>query len=74
MQRLLTQKKSESENKIFNNPKMSHEQVSIIPTDSPKKYYIIAGVFVNQKNANKMLTKLKKWNYNAATLKDKKIT
>jgi hypothetical protein len=70
---VVNSKKSESENKIFNNPKISNEQVSIIPTDSPKKYYIIAGVFVNQKNANKMLTKLKKWNYNAATLKDKKL-
>jgi hypothetical protein len=27
-------------------------------------YYIIAGVFSKKKNANKMLAKLKKWNYN----------
>ena len=27
-------------------------------------YYIIAGAFTEQKNANKMLAKLKKWNYN----------
>jgi cell division septation protein DedD len=28
------------------------------------KYYIIAGAFSEQKNANKMLAKLKRWNYN----------
>lgn len=28
-------------------------------------YYIIAGAFAQQKNANKMLAKLNKWNYNA---------
>ncbi len=29
-----------------------------------KTYYIIAGAFTEKKNANKMLAKLKKWNYN----------
>jgi cell division septation protein DedD len=29
-----------------------------------KKYYIIAGAFSEKKNANKLLAKLKKWNYN----------
>jgi hypothetical protein len=29
-------------------------------------YYIIAGAFAEQKNANKLLQKLKKWNYNAS--------
>ena len=28
-------------------------------------FYIIAGAFAEQKNANKMLAKLNKWNYNA---------
>lgn len=32
---------------------------------SQKTYYIIAGAFAEQKNANKMLAKLNKWNYNA---------
>ena len=31
-------------------------------------YYIIAGAFSNKKNANKMLAKLKKWNYNTELL------
>ena len=30
-----------------------------------KTYYIIAGAFSQKKNANKMLVKLKKWNYNS---------
>jgi cell division protein FtsN len=29
-----------------------------------KTYYIIAGAFSEQKNANRMLNKLKRWNYN----------
>ncbi len=29
-------------------------------------YYIIAGAFAEQKNANKLLEKLKRWNYNAS--------
>jgi len=36
----------------------------IAPIIIPQKtYYIIAGAFSEKKNANKMLTKLKKWNY-----------
>jgi len=36
----------------------------ITPIIIPQKtYYIIAGAFSEKKNANKMLTKLKKWNY-----------
>ena len=31
---------------------------------SQKTYYIIAGAFSQKKNANKLLEKLKKWNYN----------
>jgi hypothetical protein len=31
---------------------------------SQNTYYIIAGAFTDKKNANKMLAKLKKWNYN----------
>ena len=37
----------------------------VAPIIIPKQtYYIIAGAFSEQKNANKMLAKLKKWNYN----------
>ena len=37
----------------------------IAPIIIPQKiYYIIAGAFAEKKNANKMLEKLKKWNYN----------
>ena len=37
----------------------------IAPVIIPQKtYYIIAGAFYEKKNANKMLEKLKKWNYN----------
>ena len=32
---------------------------------SQKTYYIIAGAFAEQKNANRMLAKLNTWNYNA---------
>ena len=70
---IVNSKSSEVETKRFNDPKIVNEEVIIMATDSPKKYYIIAGVFANQKNANKMLKKLKKWNYNAATLKDKNL-
>jgi len=38
----------------------------IVPIIIPQKtYYIIAGAFAKKNNANKMLEKLKKWNYNA---------
>lgn len=33
------------------------------------KYYIIAGAFAEEKNANKMVNKLKAWNYNAEILR-----
>jgi len=44
---------------------LSIEEVStpIIPQEHT--YYIIAGAFSEQKNANKMLNKLNRWNYNA---------
>ena len=43
------------------------EEVALIIL-SKKNYYIIAGAFAEQKNANKMLNKLNKWNYNAEIL------
>ena len=37
----------------------------IAPVIIPEKtYYIIAGAFAEQRNANKMIAKLKRWNYN----------
>ena len=40
------------------------EEVVPIITLQKTTYYIIAGAFAEKKNANKMLEKLKKWNYN----------
>ena len=40
------------------------EEVAPIITLQKITYYIIAGAFAEKKNANKMLEKLKKWNYN----------
>jgi hypothetical protein len=45
-------------------PKIIAEEVAPVII-SQKTYYIIAGAFAEQKNANKMLAKLNKWNYNA---------
>ena len=40
------------------------EEVVTPITITSNTYYIIAGAFSEQKNADKMLTKLSKWNYN----------
>ena len=46
----------------------------IVPIIIPQKtYYIIAGAFSNKKNANKMLAKLKKWNYNTELVPGKNL-
>ena len=37
----------------------------VAPSITQHKYYIIAGAFAVQKNADKMLAKLNSWNYNA---------
>ena len=44
------------------------EEVEIPVFTEQKTYYIIAGAFAEQKNANKMLNKLNRWNYNAEIL------
>jgi len=41
------------------------EEVETPVFTEQKTYYIIAGAFAEQKNANKMLNKLNRWNYNA---------
>ena len=47
------------------------KKTSLIVTQ--KKYYVIAGSFTVQKNANKMLAKLKRWNYNSEIVKGNKL-
>ncbi len=44
-----------------------------LPIVTQKKYYVIAGSFTVQKNANKMLAKLKRWDYNSEIVKGKKL-
>jgi hypothetical protein len=43
---------------------IEEEIAPIITLQDTTTYYIIAGAFSERKNANKMLEKLKKWNYN----------
>ena len=38
-----------------------------------KNYYIIAGAFAEEKNANKMFTKLNRWNYKPEILKESNL-
>ena len=45
----------------------------ILPIVTQKKYYVIAGSFTVQKNANKMLAKLKRWDYNSEIIKRNKL-
>jgi cell division septation protein DedD len=52
------------EEEVIITPKIIDEEVAPVII-SQKTYYIIAGAFAEQKNANKMLAKLNKWNYNA---------
>jgi len=40
---------------------------------SQKTYYIIAGAFAVEENANRMLNKLNSWNYNAMIIKENKL-
>ena len=42
----------------------------VIPS---QKFYIIAGAFSVEKNANKLKTKLNSWNYNSTIIKNEKI-
>ncbi len=45
----------------------------VTPTIEQHKYYIIAGAFAEQKNANRMLNKLHRWNYNAEMVEGGKL-
>ena len=40
---------------------------------SKKQYYIIAGAFSVEANANKLQSRLNKWNYNSTVIKSKNI-
>jgi cell division septation protein DedD len=53
----------EVETEIIETP-IIEEGETLVFTEQ-KTYYIIAGAFAEQKNANKMLNKLKRWDYNA---------
>ncbi|MEC8853872.1 MAG: SPOR domain-containing protein, partial [Bacteroidota bacterium] len=47
---------------------------SVIPIITEQNtYYIIAGAFAEQKNANKMLQKLKRWNYDASIVEGENL-
>lgn len=43
------------------------------PIIKQKKYYVIAGSFSVKKNANKMLSKLNRWNYNSEIVKGENL-
>ena len=51
------------------------EKAEIVSPIIPEQhtYYIIAGAFAEQKNATRMLEKLKKWNYDASILEAGKL-
>ena len=49
------------------------EEVETPVFTEQKTYYIIAGAFSEQKNANKMLNKLNRWNYNAEIVEGGKL-
>jgi len=51
---------------IIETPIIEEVETPIITKEH--SYYIIAGAFAEQKNANKMLAKLSRWNYNAEIL------
>ena len=40
---------------------------------SKKQYYIIAGAFSVEANANKLQSRLNKWNYNSTVIRSKNI-
>tara|TARA_B100000767_G_scaffold259235_1_gene268830 strand:+ start:3923 stop:4906 length:984 start_codon:yes stop_codon:yes gene_type:complete len=62
---LITDPITEVKIEIASTPIVEIIEKEIAPITIQKKtYYIIAGAFSQKKNANKMLKKLKKWNYN----------
>jgi hypothetical protein len=56
--------------KIINNEVSQVFKEVIIPS---QKFYIIAGAFSVEKNANKLKNRLNSWNYNSTIIKNKKM-
>lgn len=48
------------------------KSIAII-AEKKRTYYIIAGVFAVEQNANRMLEKLNSWNYNALIIKEQNL-
>ena len=53
--------------------KPNFDESSAIIAENKKTYYIIAGVFAVEQNANRMLEKLNSWNYNALIIKEQNL-
>ena len=62
--------KEEIQPKIINNEVSQVFKEVIIPS---QKFYIIAGAFSVEKNANKLKNRLNSWNYNSTIIKNEKM-
>ncbi|MAJ13328.1 MAG: hypothetical protein CMD09_04955 [Flavobacteriales bacterium] len=62
--------KNEAKSEIKDQDVIKAFKEVIIPS---QKFYIIAGAFSVEKNANKLKTKLNSWNYNSTIIKNEKI-
>ena len=62
--------KQEIQPEIINNEVSQVFKEVIIPS---QKFYIIAGAFSVEKNANKLKNRLKSWNYNSTIIKNEKM-
>ena len=62
--------KQEIQSEIINNEVSQVFKEVIIPS---QKFYIIAGAFSVEKNANKLKNRLKSWNYNSSIIKNDKM-
>ncbi|MDC1024770.1 SPOR domain-containing protein [Flavobacteriales bacterium] len=62
--------KQEIQPEIINNEVSQVFKEVIIPS---QKFYIIAGAFSVEKNANKLKNRLKSWNYNSSIIKNDKM-
>ena len=62
--------KQEIQPEIINNEVSQVFKEVIIPS---QKFYIIAGAFSVEKNANKLKNRLNSWNYNSTIIKNEKM-
>ena len=62
--------KNETQQEIKDQDVVKAFKEVVIPS---QKFYIIAGAFSVEKNANKLKTKLNSWNYNSTIIKNEKI-